>query len=167
MYSGHAHPNTSTCGLSLPRDDRGLLPPRTRSESPRAARGASPRARRGGPRGRAARGRPDRRARRRARPRAVGRPALDRPRGRRRAALVRRLRPTAGVGGAALTLWAINKTGIGTKRAGRALLTFLSLLYGMFLLGIAISGAAIALGLGGGAGHVALAGGASLAAWIA
>src|SRR5215204_7226808 len=78
-----------------------------------------------------------------------------------------RLLPTAGVGGAALTLWAIAKTGIGTKRAGRALLTFLSLLYGMFLLGIALSGAAIALGLGGGAGHVALAGGASLAAWIA
>src|SRR5215218_4486495 len=78
-----------------------------------------------------------------------------------------RLLPTAGVGGAALTLWAINKTGMGTKRAGRVLLTFLSLLYGMFLLGIALSGAAIALGLGGGTGHAALAGGASLAAWTA
>ena len=78
-----------------------------------------------------------------------------------------RLLPTAGVGGAALTLWAINKTGIGTKRAGRALLTFLSLLYGMFLLGIAISGAAIALGLGGDPGHAALAGGAALAAGLA
>jgi uncharacterized membrane protein YbhN (UPF0104 family) len=78
-----------------------------------------------------------------------------------------RLLPTAGVGGAALTLWAINKTGMGTKRAGRVLLTFLSLLYGMFLLGIALSGAAIVLGFGGGAGHAALAGGASLAAWTA
>ena len=78
-----------------------------------------------------------------------------------------RLLPTAGVGGAALTLWAIKKTGLGTKRAGRVLLTFLSLLYGVFLLGIAVSGAAIALGLGGDAGHAAVAGGAALAAGLA
>src|SRR5918997_1097072 len=74
-----------------------------------------------------------------------------------------RLLPTAGAGGAALTLWAINKTGIGPKRSGRMLLTFLSLLYGVFLLGIALSGAAIALGLGGG-GNAAIAAGAALAA---
>jgi putative heme transporter len=78
-----------------------------------------------------------------------------------------RLLPTAGVGGAALTLWAINKTGMGPKRSGRMLLTFLSLLYGVFLLGIAASGAAIALGLGGDAGHAAVAGGAALAAGAA
>jgi uncharacterized membrane protein YbhN (UPF0104 family) len=78
-----------------------------------------------------------------------------------------RLLPTAGVGGAALTLWAITKTGMDTKRAGRVLLTFLSLLYGVFLLGIAISGAAIALGLGGSAGHAAVAGAAALAAGVA
>ncbi len=60
-----------------------------------------------------------------------------------------RLLPTAGAGGAALTLWAINKTGIGRKHAGRMLLTFLSLLYGVFLAGIVVSGAAIALGYGG------------------
>jgi uncharacterized membrane protein YbhN (UPF0104 family) len=78
-----------------------------------------------------------------------------------------RLLPTAGVGGAALTLWAIAKTGIGSKRAGRTLLTFLSLLYGAFLLGIALSGAAIALGLGGDAGHAAIAGGGALAAGVA
>jgi uncharacterized membrane protein YbhN (UPF0104 family) len=47
------------------------------------------------------------------------------------------------------------------------LLTFLSLLYGVFLIGIAVSGAAIALGFGGGDGHAALAGGASLAATAA
>src|SRR5918998_1100673 len=70
-----------------------------------------------------------------------------------------RLLPTAGVGGAALTLWAIAKTGIGTKRSGRTLLTFLVLLYGMFLTGIALSGAAIALGFGGSVGHAAVAGG--------
>jgi uncharacterized membrane protein YbhN (UPF0104 family) len=68
-----------------------------------------------------------------------------------------RLLPTAGAGGAALTLWAIAKTGMGSKRAGRTLLTFLVLLYGVFLAGIAVSGAAIALGLGGSAGHAGLA----------
>ena len=73
-----------------------------------------------------------------------------------------RLLPTAGAGGAALTLWAINKTGMGTKRAGGVLLTFLSLLYGFFLLGITLSGAAIALGIGG-AGHTAVATGAAIA----
>jgi uncharacterized membrane protein YbhN (UPF0104 family) len=78
-----------------------------------------------------------------------------------------RLLPTAGAGGAALTLWAITKTGMGTKRAGHVLLTFLSLLYGVFLIAIAASGAAIALGFGGGTGHVALAAAASLAASIA
>ncbi len=78
-----------------------------------------------------------------------------------------RLLPTAGAGGAALTLWAIKKTGMGGKRSARMLLTFLSLLYGVFLLGIAVSGAAIALGFGGNAGHAVLAGGASLAAGLA
>ena len=78
-----------------------------------------------------------------------------------------RLLPTAGVGGAALTLWAIAKTGIGSKRSGHTLLTFLSLLYGTFLAGIAISGAAIALGAGGSTGHAMLAGGAALAAGVA
>jgi uncharacterized membrane protein YbhN (UPF0104 family) len=78
-----------------------------------------------------------------------------------------RLLPTAGVGGAALTLWAIAKTGIGTKRSGRTLLTFLVLLYGMFLAGIALSGAAIVLGLGGSVGHAVVAGGAALAASVA
>ena len=68
-----------------------------------------------------------------------------------------RLLPTAGAGGAALTLWAIAKTGMGSKRAGRTLLTFLVLLYGVFLAGIAVSGAAITLGLGGSAGHAGLA----------
>jgi uncharacterized membrane protein YbhN (UPF0104 family) len=78
-----------------------------------------------------------------------------------------RLLPTAGVGGAALTLWAIMKTGVGSKRAGRTLLTFLSLLYGTFLAGIAISGGAIALGAGGSTGHALIAGVAALAAGLA
>jgi uncharacterized membrane protein YbhN (UPF0104 family) len=79
-----------------------------------------------------------------------------------------RLLPTAGAGGAALTLWAINKSGLGPKRSGRVLLTFLSLLYGVFLLGITLSGLAIALGFGGGgntavAAAAAIAGGAAIA----
>jgi uncharacterized membrane protein YbhN (UPF0104 family) len=78
-----------------------------------------------------------------------------------------RLLPTAGVGGAALTLWAIAKTGVGTRRAGRTLLTFLVLLYGTFLAGIATSGGAIALGAGGSTGHALLAGAAALAAGLA
>src|SRR5215208_7801753 len=78
-----------------------------------------------------------------------------------------RLLPTAGAGGAALTLWAIKKTGMGTDRSARLLLTFLSILYGMFLLGIAVSGAAIALGAGGDTGHAVLAGPASAAATAA
>jgi uncharacterized membrane protein YbhN (UPF0104 family) len=78
-----------------------------------------------------------------------------------------RLLPTAGAGGAALTLWAITKTGIGTKRSGRTLLTFLVLLYSMFLTGVALSGAAIALGLGGSTGHAVAAGAVALAAGVA
>jgi uncharacterized membrane protein YbhN (UPF0104 family) len=78
-----------------------------------------------------------------------------------------RLLPTAGAGGAALTLWAITKTGIGTRRAGRTLLTFLSLLYGVFLAGIAVSGGAIALGLAGDAGHAGVATAAAAGALLA
>jgi uncharacterized membrane protein YbhN (UPF0104 family) len=78
-----------------------------------------------------------------------------------------RLLPTAGAGGAALTLWAITKTGMGTRRAGRTLLTFLSLLYGVFLAGIVISGSIIALGLAGNAGHTAVAAVAAGAALLA
>ena len=47
------------------------------------------------------------------------------------------------------------------------LLTFLTLLYGVFLAGIALSGAAVALGAGGDAGHAIVAGAASLAATAA
>jgi uncharacterized membrane protein YbhN (UPF0104 family) len=78
-----------------------------------------------------------------------------------------RLLPTAGAGGAALTLWAIAKTGIGTKRSGRTLLTFLVLLYSMFLTGVAVSGAAVALGLGGSTGHAVAAGAVAFAAGVA
>ena len=78
-----------------------------------------------------------------------------------------RLLPTAGAGGAALTLWALTKTGVGAKRAGRLLLTFLVLLYGVFLAGIAVSGGAIALGLGGTSDHAGLAAAGTVAAVLA
>lgn len=56
-----------------------------------------------------------------------------------------RLLPTAGVGGAALTLWALRRTGIGARRATRTLFAFLVVLYAVFLTAIAVSGALVAL----------------------
>jgi uncharacterized membrane protein YbhN (UPF0104 family) len=52
-----------------------------------------------------------------------------------------RLLPTGGAGGAALTLWALRRTGMGGRRAGRTLLTFLVLLYAVFLASIVLAGA--------------------------
>ena len=49
-------------------------------------------------------------------------------------AAVTRLLPTGGAGGVALTLWAFRKTGMESKHATRTLLTFLVLLYAVFLL---------------------------------
>jgi uncharacterized membrane protein YbhN (UPF0104 family) len=51
-----------------------------------------------------------------------------------------RLLPTAGVGGAALTLWALKRSGLTTRGASRTLLTFLILLYSVFLGSIAVTG---------------------------
>ena len=56
-----------------------------------------------------------------------------------------RLRPTAGAGGAALTLWALRRSGLSTRGATRTLLTFLVLLYSVFLGSIAVTGAVMAL----------------------
>src|SRR4051794_29112269 len=56
-----------------------------------------------------------------------------------------RLLPTAGVGGAALTLWALRRTGLGARAAGRTLLTFLVLLYAVFLGAIAFAGTLLAV----------------------
>ena len=57
-----------------------------------------------------------------------------------------RLLPTAGVGGAALTLWALRKTGLSTRAATRTLLAFLVLLYSVFLTSILAAGTLLALG---------------------
>ncbi len=67
-----------------------------------------------------------------------------------------RLLPTAGVGGAALTLWALRRAGLSTRTAGRTLLAFLVVLYAVFLCSIAVSGAVLALGLVGSSGPAAL-----------
>ena len=56
-----------------------------------------------------------------------------------------RLLPTAGAGGAAMTLWALRRSGMGTRRAAGTLLTFLVLVYAVFLGAMTLSGAALAL----------------------
>ena len=88
---GPARPDTLRVASPPRHDCPGSLAPLARPAAGRAACSAPPRARRGGAAVVLARRRPAQRVRRRARPRAVGRPALDRRRRRRRAALVRRL----------------------------------------------------------------------------
>lgn len=61
-----------------------------------------------------------------------------------------RLLPTLGAGGVALTLWTLRRAGLASRVAARTLLTFLSLLYCVFLSSIAVSGAVLVLGLDGG-----------------
>jgi uncharacterized membrane protein YbhN (UPF0104 family) len=56
-----------------------------------------------------------------------------------------RLLPTAGAGGAALTLWALRRSGLSTRNATRTLLTFLVLMYSVFLVSIAVTGTVMAL----------------------
>jgi len=79
-------------------------------------------------------------------------------------AAVTRLLPTGGAGGVALTLWALRRTGLESREATRTLLTFLVLLYAVFLLAIAVAGGLIAIGLAGDGGHVLLAAGSSIGA---
>ena len=56
-----------------------------------------------------------------------------------------RLLPTAGAGGAALTLWALRRSGLSTGRASRTLSAFVVLLYAVFLMAIAVTGTLLAL----------------------
>ena len=67
-----------------------------------------------------------------------------------------RLLPTAGVGGAAVTLWSLRRSGMGAREATRTLLGFLIVLYSVFLGAIATSGALISLGIASGDGPLAL-----------
>jgi uncharacterized membrane protein YbhN (UPF0104 family) len=67
-----------------------------------------------------------------------------------------RMLPTAGVGGAALTLWALRRSGLDTRAATRTLLAFLVLLYSVFLIAVAVSGALLASGVAANDGPLAL-----------
>jgi uncharacterized membrane protein YbhN (UPF0104 family) len=67
-----------------------------------------------------------------------------------------RLLPTGGVGGAALTVWALRRTGMTARAATRTLLSFLITLYSVFLAAITTSGALLALGIAHGGGPIAL-----------
>src|ERR1700727_593193 len=68
-----------------------------------------------------------------------------------------RLRPPAGAGGAALALWTFRRAGLKSPAAARTLLSFLVLLYSVFLAAIVLSGAALTLGLVSEHGPAALA----------
>jgi uncharacterized membrane protein YbhN (UPF0104 family) len=55
-----------------------------------------------------------------------------------------RLLPTAGAGGAALTLWALRRSGLSTRGATRTLLTFFVLMYSVFLGSVVVTGSLLA-----------------------
>jgi uncharacterized membrane protein YbhN (UPF0104 family) len=67
-----------------------------------------------------------------------------------------RLVPTAGAGGAVLTIWALRRAGLTARTATHSLLVFFVLLYSVFLASIALAGAALALGLVNDPGPAAL-----------
>jgi uncharacterized membrane protein YbhN (UPF0104 family) len=67
-----------------------------------------------------------------------------------------RLLPTGGAGGAAVTLWSFRRAGLSTREATHTLLTFLVVLYSVFLGSILIAGAVIALGIAPAAGPLLL-----------
>lgn len=71
-------------------------------------------------------------------------------------AAVTRLLPTGGAGGVAMTIWAFRRAGLAAREANRTLLTFLVLLYSVFLGAIALAGGTLALGLAPGAAPLAL-----------
>jgi len=78
-----------------------------------------------------------------------------------------RLLPTAGAGGAALTVWSLRQSGLSAARATRTLLAFLVVLYSVFLLAIVLAGAPLAIGLVRSDGPVALSAIPAVAAAIA
>ena len=78
-----------------------------------------------------------------------------------------RLLPTAGAGGAALTVWSLRRSGLTAAGATRTLLAFLVVLYSVFLLAIVLAGAPLAIGLVHSDGPVALSAIPALAAALA
>ena len=72
-----------------------------------------------------------------------------------------RLLTAGGVGGLALTLWALRAAGLDGRSAGRHLAAFLAVLYAVFFAALAIAGAGVAAGvLDGGTPRVLALGGA-------
>jgi uncharacterized membrane protein YbhN (UPF0104 family) len=82
-----------------------------------------------------------------------------------------RVLPTGGAGGAAVTLWSLRRAGLSVREATHTLLTFLVVLYSVFLASVAVSGGLIALGIVDAGGPLLLsalpAAGAALAIAIA
>ena len=68
-----------------------------------------------------------------------------------------RLLPTGGLGGVALTLWALARAGLPARGAVRSLLTFLVVLYAVFMGALAVAGVLLVTGASDGQGPVALA----------
>ena len=67
-----------------------------------------------------------------------------------------RLLPTGGLGGIALTLWALARRGLAPATAVRTLLTFLILVYAVFMTAVAAAGLALATGVAPGDGPLLL-----------
>jgi uncharacterized membrane protein YbhN (UPF0104 family) len=67
-----------------------------------------------------------------------------------------RLLPTAGLGGVALTLWALARSGLAARSAVRTLLTFLVVLYAVFMAALAVAGLLLLTGAAEGAGPLPL-----------
>jgi putative heme transporter len=67
-----------------------------------------------------------------------------------------RLLPTGGVGGVALTLWALRRAGLRAGEATRTLLAFLVVLYSVFLVSIVVAGTVLVLRPAAGGGPLAL-----------
>lgn len=84
-------------------------------------------------------------------------------------AAVTRLLPTAGVGGIALTGWALRRAGLGPRTVVERLVAFLLLVYVVYMVALVLAGTALATGLAAGDGPLvltlggALVGGASIA----
>ena len=58
-----------------------------------------------------------------------------------------RLLPTAGLGGAAVTVWALRARGVRSSELAERLLAFMLLIYGVYMSALFAGGAAVALGL--------------------
>lgn len=67
-----------------------------------------------------------------------------------------RLLPAGGLGGVAMTIWALRRTGLDSRTATRTLLIFLVLLYSVFLGAIAVAGGLLAFGAGSATGPLSL-----------